>query len=1163
MTHPRRAAVPLFAPTTLAVDGAALAADGRDDRRLAERARSVARAWRSTAGDETPRERISDALGLAAPSSGDGRGDALGVDCDDGDGDDDCGGTATTAPVAVESVSAGGLDAAGREPAARRLVRRLDETTRWGVLTDGRYWRLYGGDDPDEERFAEFDLRAVFVGGDGDADSASPSLHAFVSLFAREAFAGDDSFLDGLFDADTERRRTTRNSLCDRFVAAVETLSETTGATPETASALCFCLLFDLYALDRAGVSRFAGRSDHLRRARRRLAASGGTTPATTDELDSATRDCLSAWVASAADSTLGGPSAGRSDADPSESVADSTSGVRALDAGALDADTVRRVCTLLAAVPVGDDVRVVDFRTVETRLFADAHERLVDAPFADPSSGSTTRRKADGSFYTPAPVVRYLAARAVDSAVGDAETATAEDGTASMGAVRERLFDVRVLDPAMGGGTLLVAVADRLVSHLRRLARERDAPVESYASLRRTVVSRCLYGVDGNHSAVAVARLACHAETLGPDSPPRDRPRWFDHLRWGDTLLGPGPDAESESRSNDAARPPEQSLDSPHRRPPPIRWNSGFSGAFGAENSGQGGVRFDAVVGNPPWKGTAGRAGVSARLAADVSTYLRETFESTKGAQPNLYAAFLERACRLAPSGYVAFVVPDAILVRLSAAPARRFLLERGVLTHVLRVGHVFPDANEGAAIVVCGPVEVVGTEVDASGAAETAIRTWYGDADEFADAVAAGSLTYGRLRRDVVETEPYARLQLLRDDIADGVFRKLERFDPLESVGTVARGEEFGKRDERVVSGADPCGETRRLVPGSAVRPYALRSREVRRVATDAVTKDVYDPPKLCCRQTGRFLVATLDTDGVANLKSVYDVHARDGDERTLSHLLGLVNSTVYNYYHYVRRNAYPAQFPQNNQRNYETLPVWNGSADDELVELVDRRRTLARELASLDTEIAAAVPPEAASVPLSRFDPVRLDDSLSRSHRRATPGLRIADLSVRVEDGAVVLRVTYVGGDGGDDADRRGDGAGDDGRAWTAARDVFRFEAPTPDERAVLTTWLPAVGAATAAVRRASGLRPVGRSSRTTPEKRLAALCVPDPTEYARRVARYARDCRDAAALSASASALDDRIDDRVASLVGLTDAERAHVRATMTAVPGWTSLRDASP
>ena len=279
------------------------------------------------------------------------------------------------------------------------------------------------------------------------------------------------------------------------------------------------------------------------------------------------------------------------------------------------------------------------------------------------------------------------------------------------------------------------------------------------------------------------------------------------------------------------------------------------------------------------------------------------------------------------------------------------------------------------------------------------------------------------------------------------------------------------------------------------------------------------------------------------------------------SLSHLLGLVNSTVYNYYHYVRRNAYPAQFPQNNQRNYETLPVWNGSVDDELVELVDRRRTLARELASLDTEIASVVPPEAVSVPLSRFDPVRLDDSFSRSHRRATPGLRIADLSVRAEDSAVVLEVTYLGGDdGGDGRDNR---TGDDERAWTAVRDVFRFETPTPDERVVLTTWLPAVGAATAAVRRASGLRPVGRSSRTTPEKRLAALCVPDPTEYARRVAEYARDCRDAAALSASASALDDRIDARVASLVGLTDAERAHVRATMAAIPGWTSLRDSSP
>jgi hypothetical protein len=638
---------------------------------------------------------------------------------------------------------------------------------------------------------------------------------------------------------------------------------------------------------------------------------------------------------------------------------------------------------------------------------------------------------------------------------------------------------------------------------------------------------------VDRSPTAAAVARLVCLVETLGPEADAARLPAVSDHLRCGDALLGPGPDA-------DAADP---SVDTAAERPGAIRWRTAFAEVFDAENSGRGGVGFDAVVGNPPWKGTAGRADISARIDGDTTAHLRRTFEAAAGPQPNLYAAFLERACRLAPGGRVAFVVPDALLVRLSAAPARRFLLEDGGVTHLLRVGSVFADANEGAAVVVCAPETNAGA--DATGG--SAIQTWFGDAEAFAAAARTDSFEYGRLGRETVASEAYARFQLLRDDIAEGIFRKLERRDPFEAVGSVARGEEFGKRDDSVRE--TPADGTRPLVPGSAVRPYALRRDEIRHVDADAVSKSVYDPPKLLCRQTGRFLVGTLDTEGLANLKSVYDVHVdpahpSDGpadDERLLKHLLGLLNSRAYNYYHYVRRNAYPAQFPQQNQRNYETLPVWSGSVDDQLVSLVDGRLAVGRERASLDDDVASVVGFDDASVPLDRFDPEVVDDGLSRSHRAETPGLRIADLSVRESRGELTLRAMY------------------ETDAGSETRDVLRFADPSPRDAVVLSTWLPAVGAATATDRRACGLRPVGRSSQTTPATRLRALRVPDPETHAAAVARCARDRRRASTLDRRAAALDARIDARVADACGLTADERRRVRETLAAASEWTALR----
>ncbi|QIB73924.1 SAM-dependent DNA methyltransferase [Halogeometricum borinquense] len=1188
MSVPRRVADPRFALSTLRADLPALVDARRDETTLDERTAAVKRAWR----DSDARQRaICDALGLT-------------------DGD-----------VTVETVSSGALDANGRESAARTLVCRLDGTNRWGVLTDGRYWRLYGGGDPDEQRYHELDLRtlaAAAPASDGDyegldtkshpANADSPLRH-FVALFAHEAFEGgqshDDSqsFLDALASADATRRASVRDSLCDGFVTAVGAICDSTNCpSSDAAAALVFRLAFDLFAADRTGSSLFSDRPDALYAVRDKLVADARAADGPTEAivLDATERTILREWAVNAADSTLGGPFVSdwtpqsSSDADqtapertapdrtaPEQSDSERTDPTRTetdrttterpgLDVSSLDDGTLEYVCALLTTVPCDDTWYSADYRTVDVRLLADAHERFLEAAFDGPSTAETTRRKTNGSFYTPESVVTYLAAQTAGSLVRDARTAASDESEPNVAAdVRTRLLSRRVVDPAMGGGTLLVAVARRLASGIRRAARHADAPVESFASIRRAVVSQCLYGVDRNPAATTVAHLVCLAETLGPGANVETLPALADHLRCGDALLGPGPDP---SRNDSLATPRNDAL------PGAIRWQEVFSDVFDSENSGRGGVGFDAVVGNPPWKGTAGRADISARIDGDTSAYLRKAFDSTNGPQPNLYAAFLERACRLAPDGYVAFVVPDALLVRLSVASARRFLLDSGGLTHLLRIGNVFADANEGAAIVVCGPEA---DSPDETGSAD-AIRTWFGDADAFATTVADGSFEYSGLRRETVENEEYARFQLLRDDVADGIFRKLERFEPFEAVGTVARGEEFGKSDERVRQ--TPAAGMRRLVPGSAVRRYALSARKIRYVPEVAVSKAVYDPPKLLCRQTGRFLVGALDIEGVANLKSVYDAHVRpraDGDragggdsadddgagdddsagddrvdadatdeKRLLLHLLGLLNSAVYNYYHYVRRNAYPAEFPQNNQRNYETLPVWAGSVDDELVELVERRLDIGRERASLDTDIESVVGFDEASVPLKQFDPEVVDSGLSRSHRGETPGLRIGSFSVQEERAAFTVRMRYETDDGFEASN------GDE------TRDVLRFDALTPRDSLVVSTWLRAVGATTVTNRRACGLRPVGRSSQTTPVERLRELRVPDPETHAEALARYARNCRRASELDRHAESVDDRIDARVAELCDLTDAERTRVRETMAALPGWESIRQPS-
>ena len=209
--------------------------------------------------------------------------------------------------------------------------------------------------------------------------------------------------------------------------------------------------------------------------------------------------------------------------------------------------------------------------------------------------------RKASGSYYTPDAIVKYIVEQAVgpvlaqkleslrgefcavrsvydrevekatalglkktDGSAGDPHELAAETTYAEYCGLVERLFEFRVLDPAMGSGHFLVEAADfitdRLFTFLNQfpinpvtfmLARTRRSITEALAAsgvsvdrdklsdvnlLKRLVLKRCIYGVDLDPMAVELAKVSLwlDAFTLGAPLPFLDH-----HLRCGNSLIG------------------------------------------------------------------------------------------------------------------------------------------------------------------------------------------------------------------------------------------------------------------------------------------------------------------------------------------------------------------------------------------------------------------------------------------------------------------------------------------------------------------------------------------------------------------------------------------------------------------------------------------------
>ena len=143
--------------------------------------------------------------------------------------------------------------------------------------------------------------------------------------------------------------------------------------------------------------------------------------------------------------------------------------------------------------------------------------------------------RKATGSYYTPDYIVRYIVENTLAPLCKDKSV--------------DAILSLKVLDPATGSGHFLVGVVDYLAEELithpdAPLMTETASEETELAYWRRRVVESCVYGVDLNPMAVELAKLSLWLHTVAKGEPLS----FLDHhIRCGNSLIG----AKIENLSN------------------------------------------------------------------------------------------------------------------------------------------------------------------------------------------------------------------------------------------------------------------------------------------------------------------------------------------------------------------------------------------------------------------------------------------------------------------------------------------------------------------------------------------------------------------------------------------------------------------------------------
>jgi hypothetical protein len=446
---------------------------------------------------------------------------------------------------------------------------------RWGLLTNGRFWRLYHRDLSYRlDVYYEVDLPQI-VTLDEDA------FLYFLAFFHKEAFQPDGSgecFLDHAYRASTEYTAKVSQELKDNVYEALRLLAEGFLAFPgnslkpqdldlvrENAFIVIYRLLFVLYAEAReflpvANPTYWGTYS--LRALAREIATKEpfetSLSPVTTgywsrlrdlfalinsgDDFlrippyngrlfdDQKEHQCLAIWrtgdryLAAAIDQLSRARAAGRTGRGFVSYKDLSIRELGSIYEGLLE-HRPRYATQDVAVVKEDKRERFIPLAKLGNRKMLKTYR--AGSVYLETDKGE---RKTTGSYYTPDYIVKYIVSNTLGPLL--------EEAKKSHGNLIDAILALKVLDPAMGSGHFLVEATDYLARALVEAlgGDPRIMEEDEIRWARREVVERCIYGVDLNPLAVDLAKLSLWLSTVSLDKPLN----FLDHhLRCGNSLIG------------------------------------------------------------------------------------------------------------------------------------------------------------------------------------------------------------------------------------------------------------------------------------------------------------------------------------------------------------------------------------------------------------------------------------------------------------------------------------------------------------------------------------------------------------------------------------------------------------------------------------------------
>ncbi|MCX6737069.1 MAG: N-6 DNA methylase [Candidatus Parcubacteria bacterium] len=264
------------------------------------------------------------------------------------------------------------------------------------------------------------------------------------------------------------------------------------------------------------------------------------------------------------------------------------------------------------------------------------------------------SKRKSQGIYYTPKYIVEFI----VKETLGEVLKNTKP----------KEISKIKVLDPACGSGSFLIAAYDKILENLTK----QNQQTSLFAKF--DILKENIFGVDLDAQAIEIAQLNLLLKVLSQKT---KLPTLQHNISSGNSLVSGN------------AEKLEKYFGSDFREQKAFNFEDEFKEVFK-----QGG--FDVIIGNPPYVDVR-------RIDSKTKNYIFNHFPSTKN-RTNLFAVFIEKGLNLLKTGgRLGFIVPNTILTHSSFKELRNFILSNFTIEIIVNLGaKVFKDAQVDTIILI-----------------------------------------------------------------------------------------------------------------------------------------------------------------------------------------------------------------------------------------------------------------------------------------------------------------------------------------------------------------------------------------------------------------------------------------------------------------------------